>query len=290
MKVAFVGNCQAQVLEQMVLANSSSIEVEFMPPVWLIEKRDERDILAKLDDCDWIFCQRVVEAQAGFVTTAALKSKYRERAISWPNVYFDGYFPGIQYLYRADGRKVLGPIDEYHFSFIIEAFEHSLPKEYCVELIETASIFNVFPQPIHSSLARLDQREMELDVRIADYLASYMGGGRLFYTMNHPTELVMRELMMRLLGAASLAGSLRGDYIGSYLLDKIVLPFFPAIRDRYKLYDNLQSYDFKGVVIARIGRDDIELEEKAKFYSPLDLVESFYQCYEQSSVFGFGIS
>lgn len=290
MKVAFVGNCQAQILEQMVLANSPSIEVEFIPPVWLIEEKDEKNLLTKLDGCDWIFCQRVVEAQARFVTTAALKSRYQGRAISWPNAYFDGYFPGLQYLNRPDGRKVLGPIDEYHFSFIIEAFRRGQTPKYCAELIETTSIFDVFPKPIHVSLANLGQRETELDVQIADYLTFYMGGYRLFYTMNHPTEPVMRELMMRLLGAAGLAGSLKSDYAGSYLLNKIVLPFFPAIRDRYRLYDNLQCFDFKGVEIARIGLDDIELKDETKVYSPLELVECFYQCYGQGKVFEVQVS
>lgn len=269
----------------MVLANSPSIEVEFIPPVWLIEEKDEKNLLAKLDACDWVFCQRVVEAGAHFVTTAFLKSRYRERAISWPNAYFDGYFPGIQYLNRIDGRKVLGPIDEYHFSFIIEAFQRGQPARHCAELIETASIFDVFPRPIHISLANLGQREAELDVQIADYLTFYMGGYRLFYTMNHPTEPVMRELMVRLLGAAGLMGSLKGEYTGSYLLNKVVLPFFPAIRNRYRLYDNLQCFDFRGVEIARIGLDGIELEDRARAYSPLELVECFYQCYEQGKVF-----
>jgi hypothetical protein len=56
-------------------------------------------------DIDWIASSRVREAFGDKVTV-------------WPNIYFDGYFPGVQYVYLAHWGKLLSPLGEYHFEQI----------------------------------------------------------------------------------------------------------------------------------------------------------------------------
>lgn len=286
MRIAFLGNCQAQIMEQMVLANAPDVTVELLPPIWLIPKTAEAEILRKLDGCDFVFCQRVADDyEIEFLRTRVLKKRYGERAISWPNAYFDGYFPGIRYLYGSNGEKVLGPMDEYHFDFVITSYRERLEPKRCAAFIETDQIFERHPRPVHEAILRLSQREAELDITISDFLIAHLGGFRLFYSMNHPTDRVLSELLMRLLNAARIVHNLKVDTPSGYPLDKIVIPYFASIRTRYYLTDDLGQESFKGVGIQRGKNATLEVVNKSQTYSPMELVVAFYDYYKANKVF-----
>lgn len=285
MRVAFVGNCQAQALEQGVVANLPGIEVEFMRPVWLYQAEHEEEVLSKLDGCDVIFCQRVAsDYQVPFVRTDSLKRRYGSRAISWPNVYFDGGFPGVEYIYRQDGSKVVGPLDDYHFDFISESFRLGRSEAECVKYITTDAIFEKHGRPVHASIDALSARERGLDVRMCDFIVQYLGARREFYSMNHPVEFVLSELLVRLFGAAGAKIELKSIAF-PYPLSKIILPFFPAIANRFNLRDDRGKTTFKGVPIVGVEEGRIQIGTGPVEYSAEQLVETFYRCYRDAHVF-----
>ena len=114
--ICIVGNCQAQSIEAWVGMDAVRVRILPIPPVWLIEPIHEFDIVQKLEAADYIFCQRLSDDfNIEYLRPKLLKLKYGHKLRTWPNIYFDGYFPGICYRYRSNGTKISGPIDDYHF-------------------------------------------------------------------------------------------------------------------------------------------------------------------------------
>jgi hypothetical protein len=215
-----------------------------------------------------------------YARSSFLKSKFAN-VVTWPNIYFDGYFPGITYLYRGDGSRILGPLDEYHFSFMVRDFMLKKPPEEMARWLREDLIFDLFPKPMHDSLRNLTQRERELDISISDYVARRIGARRMFFAMNHPTNEVLFEMLRRLLAAAGQDVPSTDVSAYPYTLDKIILPIFPAIRRRFLVADDLDQVDFKGVKTTT-GPSGLQVEsDVSQTYTAEQLVEAYYQAYAQ---------
>ena len=277
--VGFLGNCQAQSLEAWVSKTATDVEVVQFDPVWLVREIDFAEYQERFRRCDIIFAQRVAEDYPiEWLRTSALKANFGERVLTWPNVYFDGYFPGLRYLYLGPAGKQLGPLDEYHYDFLIDAHRRQLSVEESVRYLTTDRVFEFSAEPIHQSLAHLIAREADLDVVMSDFIIQNLGARRSMFSMNHPCNHILKELMLRLMARANLMDRLGSIDEFQYTLDKIVIPFHPAIAARYHLIDDLCRTAFKGV---RVDFSDGEITVGGtREYAASDLVECYFRCYD----------
>ena len=281
LKICVIGNCQAQSIQAWLSIDGAAIEILHAPPVWLIQENQYPDLSAKLNAADLIFCQALShDFSVEMLRPQNLKSQYGSRVKIWPNIYFDGYFPGIGYRYRHDGSKISGPLDDYHFDFIEDCYRKGLSVEKAERAVDTDALFTYHPDPINASLGRLAEREVEMDLIISDFLAFNLGSPQMMFAMNHPSNAVLREMMERMLASAGEIARLHQYTPFPYTLDKIIIPAFKPVTERNKNPTAWTPGNFKGIEL----KDDngrYQPTEIMTHYSTKTLVESFYRIYSR---------
>jgi len=277
LKVGFLGNCQAQSMQSWASA-STDVSVAWLPPVWLIKEQETAKILDDISACDFLFTQRLSDDFAiPELQTANLKASFPGKVISWPNMYFDGYFPGLKYKYNNEG-KIVGPLDDYHIDIIEKSYISGSPPELCVKILDSKDIFDWHPDPISSSLKSLSDREGGLDVIVSDYLFEHLHRQRLFYSMNHPVNELLLEMIHRLFGFVGEQKRVMDLGPFAYPLDKVFIPVNPAIRERFGMRFSEPS-EVGGVEVCFEG-GSYRITDTKKEYDYLSLVDCFYRIYD----------
>jgi hypothetical protein len=124
MRVVVFGNCQAQLLESLIETACPGTTIDKVPPVFVLTDADQDLIGSKLQSADVIFAQRISDDyHLGWARTREIKATYGEKVVSWPNIYFDGYFPDVRYLYLGGWNKVQSPLEDYHLDSVIACFK-----------------------------------------------------------------------------------------------------------------------------------------------------------------------
>lgn len=285
MKVVFVGNCQAQALAQITHFLEIDIEIEFVPFVFDIPNFDTQEVKDKIYNSDFVFSQRVSEDYAvEFIRPSVLKETMGSKVTIWPNIYFDGYFPGVRYVYAPDGTKITGPLTDYHFVQIQDSWARGIPAEQAWEhLVSPLACTGLPDDPVADSLFHLRHREQYADVHISDYIEDNFAREKIFYSMNHPTDKVILEMLARLFRSAGISTSIpafRDELFDkyAYTLNEINLPILPCISNRY---DTPRSSldEIKGREIVLDGGRYVTSSE-ARTYTGIELVEAFYRVYD----------
>src|ERR1700755_1846418 len=123
MKVCIFGNCQAQHLEMMLGIAGENVELIRLKPVFEMQHADKEYVYAQFASADVIFSQRITdEYNIEWSASTAIRKAFGQKVVVWPNIYFDGYFPGVQYVYLDKWGKLLSPLGDYHFSQIRTAY------------------------------------------------------------------------------------------------------------------------------------------------------------------------
>lgn len=283
MKVAFIGNCQAQLMQSWVGGQIADISIVQVPPVWLLEEYQRASLLEGLDQCDYIFTQRLTDdLDAEYARTSFLRQRYGDRLIVWPNIYFDGYFPGLGYRYDGTGGKYLSPLDEYHFSFVRTMFEAGASSADACAALTTEALFQWHPDPVTASLLRLREREDEVDVSISDYLAVMLAVDRTMFSMNHPTNATILEMLRRLFGHIGETRRLAGLVDNPFPLNKIIIPVLQPIARLYRLRFDEDCQPFKGLEY-QVHNGRVEVSDRVRFYDAASLIDAFFYCYSLES-------
>jgi hypothetical protein len=277
-RVAIIGNCQAQMLEAMFTVFASDVQVARLTPNFQMGDADRDAVLATLAQADSIFAQRVAGAfHLPWLTPASLKRTFGNKVWIWPNIYFDGYTPGVHYIYLNDWGKLSSPLEDYHLKEVVDAYRAGANANGATHrLIAGASGAT---DSFAASLDELRQRECETDVTISDWLATAVGQRRCFYTPNHPYNGTLAEMARRLAVAASIAfNAARAAEAFTTRLDRIYIPSFPAVVRRHALqFDRILL--FRGVEVTAVAPGKITLGAP-RCYDPITLVDQFYRIYD----------
>ena len=280
-RVAFIGNCQAQSLESLSGHLGVAIEVVPVPPVFDVPAFDRPEVIARVRSCDFVFNQRVAENYPlEFVRPSVLRSEFGSRSVSWPNVYFDGYFPQIEYLYKPSG-KIVGPLSDYHFSFVRKAWAERTDVETLHSRFVQGDPAFGFGEAAERSLRELRIREVGLDLKMSDVVAAHWRHRKCLYTMNHPTNDVLRELLKRLLARAEVPVSDDDDLLARYPypLNEISIPAFPSLYRQYGLTfapDNV----LRGKAMVRTDDGAWRMTHGEATYSWQSLFQQYYDLYD----------
>ena len=161
-----------------------------------------------LQQVDLFISQHVKEANR-FGTKIATKNivtQLREDAkIIWiPNAYFDGYFP--QYTHNArnivinDEPTGLFPNGDRFIDEIMENSEMNPDIEKILDRICDPDFISpeIIQNQTEKSLDELKNREWICDVKISDYIEDNFRDEQIFWSINHPSSLVLFELAKRI--------------------------------------------------------------------------------------------
>lgn len=276
-KVVVLGNCQADVIAAHLIAGGATVTIPRLPPVYEMTDDLRETVVAELKTANLIFAQRVSDDYPlSWVRTSELTATFGERFFSWPNVYFDGYFPDVQYLYRPVWDKVLSPLEDYHFGTVIQSFlQGRSASEAVQQFVEHTGDGDSFD----ASLRRLREREAGLNVVISDFVAEAVSRQRTFYTPNHPYPFVMVEMARRLAAAANLIFNPETAMRANYRLDRIYIPTHRAIqRSRRLRFDFVPLY--RGREVLSCNNYRIELGA-ARGFDIRQMIEAYYRIYDQ---------
>jgi hypothetical protein len=280
-RVAFVGNCQAQAFEALTAHLGFELDVIRMPPVFVLSDLDRVDIEQKLDNCDFIFKQRVDDNyNLEYLRDQHIRSDYPNKVILWPNIYFDGYFPGIRYLYKED-KKVEGPLIDYHFDWVIESWRANASVTNAAKLATDPSRWLGSPHVVERSLEQLRRREHGLDVIISDYVRDRFRSRKLFYSMNHPITEVLAEMLRRLMRKVGLPDRGGDPESFPYHLDQIDIPCLAIFRALYSPIFHIED-KIKGSTVSQ--ETNLALADTAKSYDWPELVSEYYRLYDRVEI------
>ena len=275
-KAVVLGNCQAPLIANYLIAGGAPVTIQSLPLVFEMTEDMRENVTAELDSADFIFAQRVADDYPlPWLSTSRLSERYGDRVVSWPNIYFDGYFPDVQYLYRPEWNKVLSPLEDYHFARVIHAF---LSGRTAAQALAEWIHADDNSDPFEASFQRLRERESGLRVAISDFIAENVSQRRSFYTPNHPYPFVLAEMARRLADTAALAFDANNAKQVEYRLDRIYIPTHKAIQRSKKLrFDYIPIY--RGVEVLSCENHQIRIG-KSRGFDAAQLVDAYYRIYE----------
>ncbi|WP_292052412.1 MULTISPECIES: WcbI family polysaccharide biosynthesis putative acetyltransferase [unclassified Brevundimonas] len=287
MKIVFIGNCQAQALTQITHFLGLGAELVIVPPVFDLGSFNTPEIKEKIYSADVVFSQRVNDDYpAEFVRPSVLRQELGDKVVIWPNIYFDGYFPGVRYVYAQSGAKLTGPLSDYHFLQIQKSYAEGASVQEAWEAFTSPRASEVLPaDPIGDSIANLRHREQDVDVKMSDYIEANAFRTKMFYSMNHPTDEVLLEALRRMVAHAGIDLKVP-DYDPSlfdgypYSLNEIDLPILPFVQT---LYDMPASPI--GTIVGRELVFDGTIHgagPEPQTFTGVELIEAFYKVYESA--------
>jgi Polysaccharide biosynthesis enzyme WcbI len=240
--VCILGNCQAQHLEAMLATTRNDLKILRLDPVFAMTNDHHGPVYEKLAAADLVFAQRISdEYKMDWLSSAAIRAQFGGKVVVWPNIYFDGFFPGIGYIYLAGWGKLLSPLLEYHFTPLLNAFKAGKSVAEAVEQFAGGGIFATWHDPFEMSLDQLRAREADTDVAISDFIGEQMRTERHFYTPNHPENSLLGEMLRRLMAATGMSGDVAAGVAMPYRLDEVYIAASPGVVARYGLPFDTQT-------------------------------------------------
>jgi hypothetical protein len=105
----------------------ADVETPPTPLNYAVTPEDWESVFADFSKSDYIFTQRVSDDfGVEWARSSFLRRAFPGKVIVWPNIYFDGYYPDIKYLYHGSVGKVVGPLTDYHFETFIKAYHQGM--------------------------------------------------------------------------------------------------------------------------------------------------------------------
>lgn len=258
-------NCQSGALAKTLLENeefSSQYRWAAIPPVHTIKENHVGEVLAKVREADLLIYQpvspsplRPPEMTSDFLLGQTKKGCER---LSFPSIYFDGYFPHLQTL-----KGTVSVLNLVHDYFIAYACAIGLTEEQCFSLINREDLY---PEALswelaENSLQALQRRERAegIDIIVSDFIAANYKHCKLFNQFNHPKRAVFRHVAETILSQIGIA-NYRVNPTGESHLDMIMTPVYRSTHKNLRLdfEEDFDTYGAKSNLVLRqmevIGR------------------------------------
>jgi hypothetical protein len=237
MKIAIVGNCQADPLANVFrMAVPGSLVNVFV----VQRERTAGELTAALrdiEDADVTFAQPIA-GTFGVLSTSSLVERSK-RVIQFPNVYYRGLHPDLTYVGGAD-RRVQGPLGDYHSLVVLHALIAGMTPAECVAEYDRLLSRLTNPALIAStSKVELAKRCSEINFpgdELADVL---MGPSISMLTVNHPTTATMVWLAKACLRSAAVSTGVDWAWlevvVDNPLLRSVAWPIAPSAAELHGL-------------------------------------------------------
>ena len=201
LKIAVYGNCQAEAIQKMFLRFPEKFAVVAIRPVHLLDRGRPEEVISKIRDVDYFFYQPDSGGYGDLASGRIIENlcKY-STSISFPSVYFDAFHSRQMYLRDPRGARILSPVGDYHDKLIVESFldgsscASTIAKLDSVRLSESDCVEN-----LDRALKYFSIREQFLDVKLSNFIGDCYFRKMLFYTFNHPSDVVLTKIFFDLL-------------------------------------------------------------------------------------------
>lgn len=215
-RVVVYANCQVGPLHRLVERAAPQLEVVRTPPVHTVAPAGVANVQALMLSADIVLAQPI-GADFGPLASEALRSQSGAREwITFPSIYFGGYFPHLVYIRQRNRTPLRGPLLDYHDRRIITSYlaGHSVAE--CARLMDDRDVVACrrhFNEAVEQSI----KREATLPIRVMDYVMENVTHHRTFHTFNHPENGVMWHVVRQFLRILELPMSVERPPINQYL-------------------------------------------------------------------------
>lgn len=270
--IVIYGNFQGGALAQILSENisfCSDYSIEKMKPVHELTIEDMEKVLLAVQHADIFLYQHVAELPgrpSSFSSDFLLQQlKPSACSVSFPSIYFDGYFPQLGTM-----NGIVGTLNLVHDYIIAYCYAIGLHEEQVVSLIQHDDLFSaeLSRNLAERSIANLRQRETAccVDICLSDYIEENYQRYKLFNQFNHPRRILFKYLGEKVLERLEVEDShIELDGIG--YLDRISTPVYRSVYDGLGLEfeENFELYNtFQSVAVAQN-----------------DVVKGFFDCYKR---------
>ncbi|WP_445355008.1 WcbI family polysaccharide biosynthesis putative acetyltransferase [Microbulbifer sp. EKSA008] len=268
------GNCQTQPLANILQENKSFSEIyRYIPikPAQTLGKDDYKPILSKIESIDLFIHQPVATTnnRPKELSSDHLLKKLKSNAlrISFPSIYFDGYFPHLQAF-----KGLVSELNLVHDYFIAYLFAKGYSEKHTFEAINDSNLYtpNTSKQLVSNSLNNLTAREAseDLDIRISRYIEKNYRKQKLFNQFNHPRRPVFRYIAENILKTIKIQDTFIPE-TGATTLDGIITPIYQSTYNNLKLEFPEDFHHYRSQNHDRIHQNDI-ISCLFRFYRTLD--------------------
>lgn len=274
-------NCQNKLVAQY-LNKSSDFNQEYLihrfPVHHLIEKESTipQELLQQAD----LFIYQPVKKIHGDRSSEFILSQLPSscQKISFPSLYFKGYFP--QYC-KNPANKVIKPNYPYGIMPHGDSNIISLVNEgkSVTEIIKILSDPNFYSRDFviknfNSTINELAKRETTIDIKVSDFIKLHYQNYYLFHTQNHPSDLLgsyIANQILELINLPILTQNLLEESFDREVLDSIQIPIYPSVikhldlkfANRHTVYRN-SSFSTSKMTFARYIAEYIKLSSPSQ--------------------------
>lgn len=270
-------NCQSGAVARTLMENeefSSHYQWSHIPPVQNLKQSHVDEVLDKVREADVLIYQPVAESprRPQEMTSRHLLGQIKEscQALSFPPIYFDGYFPHLQTL-----NGIVSVLNLVHDYFIVYACSVGLSEEQCYSLINREDLYSkqLSRQLADKSLHRLRERESNegIDIPVSDFIAKNYKQQKLFNQFNHPKRELIKYISGNILSKIGIEDR-RLDTEGNSHLDMIMTPVYRSTHLNLELAfeEDFESYS---------GKNNLALKQRV-------VINRLYECYRSLDLAG----
>ncbi|ERT04243.1 nucleotide-diphospho-sugar transferase family protein [Lyngbya aestuarii BL J] len=218
-----------------------------------------------------LFIYQPLDDKYGELSTNSILSRLPSECIciSLPRLYFKGYWPQ----HGANPySKITGDIQSlfsYGDTNLNQMIEEGVPKEEIIQRINKLDFYNHedLIDNLEYTLNEISKREEYTDVKISEFIRQNYKNYRLFHTINHPTDMVGREVanqILQILNMPKLSENVLPFH--KEVLGGLQVPIYPSVREKLGLnfITPNEVYSLKG-----LGRK-LTFSEYAELYIDQD--------------------
>ena len=195
LKIVCFGNCQSNIIATMLKRYSNcSYNVKSFRNVE--DNLLENGILEQIAKSDLIIYQPLDDKYGDLSQTKIeeLAKENNTQAISFPYIYNDGIYS----LEFDAGKKIIGE------KIILDLYLNGQSKESIIEDYINNNINFKLKRRFKKSLAIMKNKEKKTDVKLTKFIQKNYQKKKLFYGHNHPTNIVIFELLRQIIQKANL--------------------------------------------------------------------------------------
>lgn len=267
-------NCQGLALATVLMSNRYFAKLYTftrLPAVQTLTEADVPKVENLFAQCDLVIFQNVRENyKIPELSTARLLQKIRPDAlaISFPSLYFNGYFPHIDNMQGV--KSILNLVHDY---FIVFAFLQGMTISQAQEFINQDDLYSpqLSTSLFRESLTALQERENSLhtDCVITSYLEKEYSSVKLFNQFNHPSIEVFLHLAQQICDKLQIETEFDLDAImETYKLDRISTPIYPSTHRHLKL-NFKEEFGSYATIQGPMSQEKV-IEEYYKTYSSME--------------------
>ena len=191
-KIVVISSCQGPALARVIGA-LADVSVFACAVAKTRNAALAHHVLRMMEAADHILIANLTSAWGQF-SRANLKARFGDKVVVYHRPFFEAFHPDLAYG-EPDGPK--SAVGDYHSRIVVDSFQRGLDEDRCAARFTADEYRRMgFEQIAAKAFEKLEKKDLDVDIGIADLVRDNMRRVPLFYTVNHPTS-ALSELMAR---------------------------------------------------------------------------------------------